>query len=201
MNVSSVKGYGFFRSQNIFFRFAEQQNNFFRGKLSRHYFFSTKTIIFKAQSSNRIFSLPISETEILFQSNLPTEIVSPQKTQPPPPLQVKWMFPKLKLRCGVCFFVQSISNYSAQPEHAKQFRAPKFEKNKIRLTSLKLTTTSRYSEDTAKKNYMYHGFTSCDRIRKRYKTNLDPHYSYYIHIDVACRTIPTQIPFNIILMF
>ena len=47
-----------------------------------------------AQSVNRIFFLPISETEVLFQS---TEKKFPKKTIAP--LQVKWMFPNIQDRC------------------------------------------------------------------------------------------------------
>ena len=79
------RGWGsmvFFGVKFVFFCFAAQQNFF-----SRHYFFSsTKTIFFKSQSANRIFFLPISETEFFPKKN----------PIAPPPLQVKWMFPKLE---------------------------------------------------------------------------------------------------------
>ena len=51
----NLKGYGFFRSQNIFFRLAAQQKKKFATSCRDIIFFSTKTIFFKAHSANRIF--------------------------------------------------------------------------------------------------------------------------------------------------
>ena len=51
--------------------------------LLQHYFFSAKTVFFKAQSTNRIFF----SAENFVPSNLLTE------KKIPLPLQVKWMFP------------------------------------------------------------------------------------------------------------
>ena len=91
-----LKGGGlwFFSESKLLFQF------FFRDNLSQHYFFSTKTVFFKAQTANRIFFLPIFADRNLF----------PKKNySPPPPLQVKWMFPNwlcLERRfLNICLFI------------------------------------------------------------------------------------------------
>ena len=70
----------FFGVKIFFFSLRSAAEIFFPDTLSRHYFFSTKTIIFKAQSANRIF------VSTHFRDRKP-------KTIAPPHLQVKWMFP------------------------------------------------------------------------------------------------------------
>ena len=71
----------------------KQQQYFLRHKVLTEYFF-----------------LPISETEIFFQSKLPTENVFPQKTIAPRPLQVKWMFPYHCLRKVLEFYYKMFEN-------------------------------------------------------------------------------------------
>ena len=75
-------GYGFFSESKYFF--SQRSRNFF-SRQDVILFFSTKTIIFKAQSANRIFFLQISETEICFQAILQTELFSPKNHSPLPP--------------------------------------------------------------------------------------------------------------------
>ena len=82
-NLKGGGGYGFYRIKNIFSR-----------QVVATLFFSTKTTIFKAQSANRIFFLPISQTEFFFKQICQQKLFSPNKNIAPPPLQVKWMFPK-----------------------------------------------------------------------------------------------------------
>ena len=84
-----IGGYVFFSESKHFLCFLAQQN-FFRDKLSQDYFLSTITIRQKVLSE---YFLPMSETDMFFQSNLLTEKKIPQKTIASPSLQVKWMFP------------------------------------------------------------------------------------------------------------
>ena len=88
------RGYGFFRSQNIFFSLSSAAEKFFRNKLSWHYFLSTKTIFIKAQCANRIFFFAHFTPRIFFPIKFADRKMFSPKTIAPH-LQVKWMFPYL----------------------------------------------------------------------------------------------------------
>ena len=54
-------------------------------KLSRHYFFSTKTSIFKSQSTNRMFFSAHFRDRIFFSSKFADKNCFPPKNIAPPP--------------------------------------------------------------------------------------------------------------------
>ena len=76
--------------------YAAQQKIYFTTSCRNIIFFLKKQYLLRHKVLTEYFFLPISETEIFYQSNLPTESPPPQKKNhsPPTPLQFKWMFPK-----------------------------------------------------------------------------------------------------------
>ena len=83
-----------FSESNLFFRFAAQQKKKFATNCHDIIFFLQNQYFLRHKVLTEYLFLHISETYIFFQSNLPTEIFFFSKNiDPPPPLQVKWMFP------------------------------------------------------------------------------------------------------------
>ena len=79
-----------FSESKIFFSASQRSRIFFRDNITL--FLNN---IFKAQSANRIFVLPISEVDNFFSIKFDDRIFFPKKTiSPPPSLQGKWMFPE-----------------------------------------------------------------------------------------------------------
>ena len=64
------------------------ESKYFRDKLSRHYFFSTKTIFFKAQSANRIFVSAHFTDRICFSIKFPNRNFFLTKNHSPPPFKL-----------------------------------------------------------------------------------------------------------------
>ena len=72
-------GLWFFSESKYFFLALLRSRTFFREKLSRHYFFSTKTIIFKPQSANRIFFSAHFKDRFFFLNQICQQKIFPQK--------------------------------------------------------------------------------------------------------------------------